>query len=413
MAANPYDLETKLVDIQAKTEAIWKQAEVQGRDMTTAEATEFDTLTAEFKATEEQLKRQRNFDEMNSTFRGTGRRTTPEGPGSSRGDRDASGTGALDATARAQMQRQPYQGRRFVELFGHADRSDFKSPEEFISIVANNQFDPHLIRAEGMREETGSTGGFLVPVQFARDILDRALEQSVMWGRVRVEPMTTNQLSISSFGSNDHSTGKPCGLQPEWEGEAQTFSEQVARVRAILLKAQKCGVLVPFSVELGEDSPNFAASLQTAVSEAIAWGIDDTILQGTGVGQPLGILNSSVTVSVAKESGQLADTILYQNIVKMYARLHPASVTSSLWLTNPSTLTQLLTMAVPVKNVAGTENVGGSWLPVLTEQSGTYSLLGRPLLLTEKAPTLGDKGDIMLVDPRQYVVGLRRNTDSP
>jgi HK97 family phage major capsid protein len=419
-SADIESLRDKLCELADEMEAIALAAESESRSMTDEERKQFDDIWAKFRNLEAKLKViEQQGDTIPPVRRGTGRLTTPEGPEGGydysldqyrgRGDRGAVGKGALDATARLRMQRQPFEGRRFVELFGHAEKSDFRSAEEFFTIIANNQFDPRLMRAAAMEEGTGSAGGFLVPVQFARDILDRALEQSVMWGRVRVEPMTTNQLSISSFENNDNSAGKPYGLLPEWRGEGQAYTEQQAQVRAILLKSNKCGILVPFSVELGEDAPNFAASLQTAVSEAIAWGIDDAILTGNGVARPLGILNGPSTVTVAKETGQAADTINFNNIVKMFSRLHPQSVPSAVWLANPNTLPQLLTMTIAIKNVAGTENVGGSWYPALTQESGVYSLLGRPLLLTEKCASLGDLGDIMLVDPRQYVVGLRRD----
>ena len=65
----------------------------------------------------------------------------------------------------------------------------------------------------------------------------------------------------------------------------------------------------------------------------------DALLNGTGAGQPLGILNSNALVSVAKESGQDAATILAENIEKMYARaLDPAKCE---WYINQACWTQI------------------------------------------------------------------------
>jgi HK97 family phage major capsid protein len=36
------------------------------------------------------------------------------------------------------------------------------------------------------------------------------------------------------------------------------------------------------------------------------------------------------------------------------------------------------------------------------------TLFGKPILFTEKTPTLGTKGDVMLVDFSQYAIGLRQ-----
>jgi HK97 family phage major capsid protein len=48
--------------------------------------------------------------------------------------------------------------------------------------------------------------------------------------------------------------------------------------------------------------------------------LDDAIINGTGAGMPLGVLNAGCLVSVTKESGQKADTIVAENAVKMYHR---------------------------------------------------------------------------------------------
>jgi HK97 family phage major capsid protein len=51
--------------------------------------------------------------------------------------------------------------------------------------------------------------------------------------------------------------------------------------------------------------------------------------------------------------------------------------------------------------------LGGTAIPVMTESNGEFKILTRPVLFTEKVPTLGTKGDIGLYDFSQYVVGLR------
>jgi HK97 family phage major capsid protein len=43
----------------------------------------------------------------------------------------------------------------------------------------------------------------------------------------------------------------------------------------------------------------------------------------------------------------------------------------------------------------------------MTESNGQFSILTRPVIFTEKTETLGNKGDLMLCDFSQYVVGLR------
>lgn len=52
-------------------------------------------------------------------------------------------------------------------------------------------------------------------------------------------------------------------------------------------------------------------------SEEFGFKVDDAIINGTGAGMPVGILNSKALVTVPKEPGQAAGTITVQNIVNM------------------------------------------------------------------------------------------------
>jgi HK97 family phage major capsid protein len=105
---------------------------------------------------------------------------------------------------------------------------------------------------------------------------------------------------------------------------------------------------------------------------------------------------------VAAETGQLTATIVWQNVLRMYARMLPTSIPNAVWLASPDTFVELATMALNV-------GTGGSavWItdahgaPVLT-------LLGRPVIMTEKTPgVLGAAGDLSLVDFSYYLVGIR------
>lgn len=124
----------------------------------------------------------------------------------------------------------------------------------------------------------------------------------------------------------------------------------------------------------------------------------DAIINGTGAGQPLGILNSGCMVSITKESGQSADTIVYENVLKMWSRLMASSRPNSVWLINQDCEVQLNQMSLAV---------GTGGIPVYVNggaQNQPYStLFGRPVIALEQIPTLGDTGDIILADLSKYV----------
>jgi HK97 family phage major capsid protein len=182
------------------------------------------------------------------------------------------------------------------------------------------------------------------------------------------------------------------------------------KTRLVTLTARKLALLGASSNELLDDAVSgFEAVYGASMIAAVSYFYDYYFLQGDGAGQPLGVLNDPALIVVTKESGQAANTILYQNVVKMFARLHPACLSSAVWIANSTTIPQLLAMQNIVANRANTENVGGSAVAVVTQNAdGAMSLLTRPIIFTEKLPVLSSQGDLLLADLSQYAVGLRR-----
>ena len=321
-------------------------------------------------------------------------------------NRDPSATGDYSGEAYPQASR-PELGGSYAQLFGAPQASQFKSFGEFAQIFHSGSHDPRF-EASVMREGVGADGGYLVPEEQVAALLDASLENEIVRPRARVEPMASSSRSVGAFDRSNNSTAI-AGFVGQWLGEAGTMTAQKGLLRQIKLIAKKLAILAEASNELIADGTNFEKLLREQLTGALGWYMDVEFLTGDGNQGPLGVINSPSTVEVAKESGQAAATIVYENIVKMFSRLHPASVQKAVWVANPATLPQLLTLQQKVKNVAGTENVGGSWVPVLKEDgSGNMTLLTRPVILTEKLPTLGTVGDIVLADFSQYVIGMRK-----
>ena len=131
------------------------------------------------------------------------------------------------------------------------------------------------------------------------------------------------------------------------------------------------------------------------------------MLTGDGVGKSKGVLNADSIISVAKETSsptQTADTVYWENIVKMWARVHPRSQRNAIWAIAPGVQTQLLNMEFQRTATDGVP----IYLPANAAAGMPNStLLGRPLIVSEVLPELGDLGDIMCVDLSQYLMGVR------
>ncbi len=97
---------------------------------------------------------------------------------------------------------------------------------------------------------------------------------------------------------------------------------------------QKLLALCYVTDDLLQDATALEAIVKQAYADEMSFKIDDAIINGNGVGMPLGILNSGALVSVAKESGQGAGTIKYENILKMWSSMPARLRANAVWYIN-------------------------------------------------------------------------------
>lgn len=250
-----------------------------------------------------------------------------------------------------------------------------------------------------------ASGGYLVPETFRAELLSLSLENSVVRPRARVVPMETSRVIYPYIDDTSHASNVFGGVQGYWTPESGTMTDVAATFGRMALEAWKLTAFANVPNELIDDSAiSFEAFIRSTFPQALAYFADVAFLSGNGAGQPLGILTDGNTarVSVAKESGQAADTIVWENIVKMYARMLPQSLSSAVWVVSPDVFPELATMALSVGTGGGpvwlNNGVGG---PPAT-------ILGRPVIVSEKVENLGDKGDINFIDFSYYLVGDRQ-----
>src|SRR5690606_6180519 len=83
-------------------------------------------------------------------------------------------------------------------------------------------------------------------------------------------------------------------------------------------------------------------------------------------------------------------------------RMLPSSLANAVWIASIDTFPELATMALSV-------GTGGSAVWLNNGADGPpMTILGRPVIFTEKAETLGTAGDLNFVDLGYYLVGDRQ-----
>ena len=257
-----------------------------------------------------------------------------------------------------------------------------------------------------LQNSFGSTvpadGGFLIPETLRSELLSVALETAIVRPRARVIPMDSLRVPIPMVDSTSNAASIFGGIVAYWTEEGASLTETQANFGRVVLEAKKLTAYSEAPNELVADAPAFGAFLDQILPEAIAWYEDLAFLSGSGVGEPLGIYNGTAAVQVAKEAGQATATIVWENIVKMFSRMLPASLGRAVWIAGIDTFPELATMALAV-------GTGGSaiWLNNGVE-GPPMTILGRPVIFTEKAPLLGALGDISFVDFGYYLIGDRQ-----
>lgn len=248
-------------------------------------------------------------------------------------------------------------------------------------------------------------GGYLVPETLRSQLLQVALEMSVVRSRATVVPMETARVPFPTIDVTSNASSVFGGMIGYWGEESAALTESNPKFGRVVLDAKKLTGFAQIPNELLTDSIiSFSALIEALWPRALAWFEDVAFMTGAGAGEPLGFIGSQnpAAVAVAAEAGQAADTVVYENIVKMYSRMMPSSLNQAVWICAPDVFPQLATMAL---------NVGTGGAPMMVMNAtgpAPMSIFGRPLIISEKASALGDRGDIVFADLSYYLIGDRQ-----
>lgn len=394
------ELQDRLIELRDQMNNIQAKADAEQRQLTTDESKQIEEIFATFEETEADIDRRERLINANARLSvGRGRQT----------DADNVANVGEDVASRPRRERPlvPAAARDPNDV----GKWGFRSVGEFASAVraahpssGGRNLDPRLVANAPTSygsEGVGEDGGFAVPPDFRRDIMQKVMGEESMLSRTDQLTSSSNSITIPKDETTPWQTSG--GIQAAWEGEGAQFSQSKPSLEQSTIRLNKLTALVPVTEELLSDAPALSTYLRRKTPEKFDFKINDAILNGTGAGQPLGVLNSGALITVNAESGQAADTVRFENIVNMYSRLYSACRQNAVWLINQDVEPQLLTMQFP-----GTGTAVPAYLPPGGLSAQPYgTLLGRPVIATEAAQTLGDAGDITLVDLRQYMTATK------
>ena len=289
-------------------------------------------------------------------------------------------------------------------------KSGFQGVSDFLKVVQAGSrpgavVDPRIGKlmaaAYGNNTLAGEDGGFLVYPEMATEIFKRT-QAAGLGILAKCAQATTRGNSYIENALVDHdrssTTYRNGGVIVYWPGEAGQITRSNPKFRQIETKVHKMACLTFLTEEQLSDSDLNEAMILKMFADAIVDESEEMLFNGTGVGQPLGILNGAALVSQDKETDQLATTIAAQNVIKMYGRVVSPSKMKGAWYCNQEATPQLEQMTIVV---------GAGGVPVYLPPGGLADapngrLRSREVVETDHCAALGTVGDIVFADWSQY-----------
>jgi len=354
----------------AKMKAILQAAKDEdGRDLTEAEATEFDALDAQVSALDKQIARAQRFESHEASVEEIQ-------PALSRG---ASNRGT------------PRAG-------GDPAKKEFENIGEFIHAVRFNQNDARLsfVEQHGVRGEqrmdTGTSGGFMVPAQFIPTLRQVDPQGSIIRPRATVLDAGNPPDAAVTMPALDQSTTNLFGgVDVQWIGEGAEKPETDAKFKEITLQPQEVAGLVTVTDKLLRNWGAASSVIEKLLRGAVIAAEEKAFFKGDGVAKPLGLLNSGALLKVNRA---VSNQVAYADIANMFGSFYDPTGKGA-FMYNPRILPTLMKLK---------DEDGRLVWQNSAREGAPDTLFGLPAFKNYHSPALGSLGDLVLADWANYLI---------
>lgn len=255
-------------------------------------------------------------------------------------------------------------------------------------------------------EGSDTAGGFLVPTDFQSEIIKKVATQAVVRSRARVVTTSRDvaQWPRIKYTTDDKYTS---GVRLTWTGEspasgsAHRVTDPVFGIWNVAVHTAMASM--PISLDLVEDSAfDVVGVASELMAEAFALGEDNVFINGTGAGQPMGILADvdGTDGPVSVKSGN-ASALTADGLIDLAYSLPSQYDGRAVFLMNKATEKAIrkLTYGSGTEYIWPIISTGGGFAPAPRE------LLGYPVLHDEFVPDIAANAyPIVFGDLRGYVI---------
>lgn len=351
-------LRNKRADLIAQMESLTTLAINENRDLTAEENTKYDSLNAEQTSLKSQIVRLENQEKLNAEM-------------------SSATTAPVHAPVVVSMKDNQV-----------LDETGFKDLGDFMKAVKAGKDSRLEFVAQSMG--TGSEGGFLVPKKFGEMIRAFSPESALVRPRATVIPAGEFPDAEISFPALDQSGDKGVysGVVTTWLAEGEEIDETGFSLREITMNSKAVAGFIPFSNKLLRNTTAASMLGTMLLRQAIIKAEDDAFISGDGVGKPLGFLNHKSAKAINRTT---AGTVIFEDLVAM---VQSSKGELKEWVISRSLYSTIALMKDGADNYIFTNGIAGL----------APTMLGFPVRWSERTPTIGKKGDVMLLDLSYYYV---------
>jgi HK97 family phage major capsid protein len=255
---------------------------------------------------------------------------------------------------------------------------------------------------KAMGEGINSNGGFVVPQELSKAILDIREYYGAFRRRARLVPMASDNTSVAR-----HTGGASSAF---FTAENTAASETTLSLDKIELTARKIGSLVRISSEVEEDAASDMVDFVTnEIGYAFAQKEDDCAFNGDGTSAYGGMRGIGTIVldgnhasaKVTAASGHNTFLTLDQtDLANLISAVQASSIPNASWFCSQTAFAQTFC------RLAGTAN--GFLETRMVDGIQTPCYLGFPVILTQKLPLISTSltGKVMMVFGDMYMAGV-------
>jgi HK97 family phage major capsid protein len=282
----------------------------------------------------------------------------------------------------------------FQKYARYGESSVYTAPEQ----EAISRFREYeLSRAAG--EVTTTAGGFGVPVIIDSSIIltSGALDAPILRYARTVQVTNNIWKGVSS-----------AGMTWSFDTEAAEVSDDTPTLAQPTVTVHMARGFLPYSVEVGMDYPNFASEF----GELLDAGYNDLLaiksMTGTGTAEPWGIFTAIDQTSASEVTPTTDGSFGGVDVFKVWNALPERWRRNATWVMS-------VHVESAIRQFAAAAGSSSAYFTVDLTQDGVSRINGRPVVVTDYAPTFsgsvpgttGPQNILVVGDFRQYVVAQR------